>query len=249
MKGCVIMKKRILSLLLAVMLMCSLSLVASAYSLSGNASVTGNTSLLKFSGRASTNCPLSALSSSDGEFDIYQDGRNIYYSQQHDKTSFSDTWQIKNPEHVLYECAMTGNFFYINLPADKQTWTGSKDLRLVRSGVTGDEAIIAIDNGFKEALSQSFGLDEDTYYFVQRYSEAFSSLNLEDTDAYIDRNIGDTKPVYLFSKDGGTLLVLKQDSEGMNYKYSFSISDGQYTFENVEQNQGELIDGGDFLTT
>ena len=55
--------------------------------------------------------------------------------------------------------------------------------------------------------------------------------------------------MYLLSKDGGTLLVLKQDSEGMNYKYSFSISDGQYTFENVEQNQGELIDGGDFLTT
>lgn len=242
------MKKKILSVVCTILFMYCLSSVAFAYSVSGNASVTGNTSLLKFSGRASTNCPLSALSSSDGEFDIYQDGRTIYYSQQHDKTSFSDSWQIKNPERELYECAMTGNFFYTNLPADKQTWTGSKDLRVVRSGVTGEQAILAIDNGFRKVLSESFHLQEDLYYFIQRYSETFSSLNLEDTDPYIDRTIGDTKPVYLMSKDGRTLLVLKQDGQGINYQFTFSVQDGMYKLENVEQKQGECIDGKDFLT-
>ena len=117
------MKKRVISFMFAMVFVCIFSTAGFAYNVDAWAGITGGKNAITCSAHASTNCPLSALSSSDGEFDIYQDGRNIYYSQQHDKTSFSDTWQIKNPEHVLYECAMTGNFFYINLPADKQTWT------------------------------------------------------------------------------------------------------------------------------
>lgn len=49
-------------------------------------------------------------------------------------------------------------------------------------------------------------------------------------------------------KDGRTLLVLKQDGQGVNYQFTFSVQDGTYKPENVEQKQGERIDGKDFLT-
>lgn len=147
----------------------------------------------------------------------------------------------------LYECAMTGNFFYTNLPADKKTWTASKDLRVMRSGITGEQAIYEIDDGFKEYLSKFFEIKEASYHFVQRYSDEFSTLNLVETDIFIDRRIGDTKPVYLINKEGEELLILKQDIKGVNYKFSFSFKNGQYTLEETEQKQGKFIDGKELL--
>lgn len=241
------MKKKIVSLVLAVVFVCSLSLAASAYSLSGYASATGSISGLNFSGRASTNCPLSALESSDGEFDVYEAGRSLYYSIQHDKTSFSDSWEVRSPGYELYECYMTGNFYYLNLPEEKQTWSGVKDLRMGRSAVSGKQAVFMMDLGFKDYFSALFDINEESYTFIQCYSEAYSSLNLRETDKFIKKQIGDTKPVYLISRDNSELLVLKQDVNGINYKFTFSYQNNQYVLEKEENKSGNYIDGSAIL--
>lgn len=235
------------SWVLAIVFVCSLSLAASAYSLSGYASATGSISGLSFSGRASTNCPLSALESSDGEFDVYEAGRSLYYSIQHDKTSFSDSWEVRSPQPEIYECAMTGNFYYFNLPGDKQTWTAEKDLRIGRSAESGKQAIYTMDLGFKDYFSAFFNIEEESYTFIQCYSDAYSSLNLRETDKFIEKQIGDTKPIYLISRDNSELLVLKQDANGVNYKFTFSCQNDQYILEREDKESGNYIDGSAIL--
>lgn len=86
------------------------------------------------------------------------------------------------------------------------------------------------------------------YTHISCYSEDYTAFQLKNVSEQIGRAVGDTKPVYLMRKDGRTLLVLKQDGQGVNYQFTFSVQDGTYKLENVEQKQGERIDGKDFLT-
>lgn len=241
------MKKKMVSWVLAVVFVCSLSLVASAYSVSGYASATGSISGLSFSGRASTNCPLSALESSDGEFDIYEAGRSLYYSTQHDKTSFSDSWEVRSPKYELYECYMTGNFYYLNLPEEKQTWDDSKDLRVVRSNISVDKAIYKLDSGFKSYFSDVFNISDEAYTFIQKYSEEYIALKLDETDVFINRELGDTKPVYFMNQEGNELLVLKQNAKGTNYMFTFSCENECYSLKEIKTKDGIYLDGSTLL--
>lgn len=162
-----------------------------------------------------------------------------------DQVSYDTDWDVKNPSGLYYEIHIWGSFSYKHgIASDPFDEIGTKSFI---SAKDGESPGAKLEIGFKDALAKAFQIPMSEYTHISCYSEDYTTFQLKNVSEQIGRAVGDTKPVYLMSKDGRTLLVLKQDGQGVNYQFTFSVQDGTYRLENVEQKQGERIDGKVFL--
>lgn len=240
------MKKRVISFMFVMVFVCIFSTAGFAYNVDAWAGITGGKNAITCSAHASTNCSKSDLEGSSYEGYIEEDGREFYQMAGGDQVSYDTDWDVKNPSGLYYEIHIWGSFSYKHgIASDPFDEIGTKSFI---SAKDGESPGAKLEIGFKDALAKAFQIPVNEYTHISCYSEDYTTFQLKNVSEQIGRAVGDTKPVYLMRKDGRTLLVLKQDGQGVNYQFTFSVQDGTYKLENVEQKQGERIDGKDFLT-
>lgn len=242
------MKKRIITVVLAVMLVFCFSISAFAYSPQATANISEVSNSLVFTGSLRLDAPKNEINHSYYNATVTQISSNrvLFTDDRSDyppSSPYNSKYTLQSPDSDEYEITVAGTVVYYAQSSDYPYAAKSLFYGFNSSGIKSqsNKTATAFIKDQTNQLVNAFDIDLSQYKQVERGSDEFLKSNLLTLNNQISLAYGDTVPAYFINDDKNEGIILKQDINGIDYLYSFTIDSENVEVNSTKQVQKEFI--------